>query len=238
MKKKSLSGYLKDYMMVLVLIALLAIFGILCPVIVGRPFLTVTNLLNILGQNAYMVILGVGITFIMLGGAMDLSTGYLISTVGIAMALINQNSNFAVTLVCGILLAVLLSGFNGVVYSWLKVFPFIITLATQYILNGATYLLSGGLSKTYRDLSDGFEILGGYNIPLGFGYLKSGVVVMIVMVIIGSFILNKTYFGRNVYALGSNPDAVALRCVCGKNADFNFRLGRLLLRCSSGGQYR
>ena len=115
MKKKSLSVYLKNYMMVLVLIALLVVFGILCPIFVGRPFLTVKNLLNILGQNAYMVILGVGITFIMLGGAMDLSTGYLISTVGIAMALINQNSNFAVTLVCGILLAVLLSAFNGVV---------------------------------------------------------------------------------------------------------------------------
>lgn len=210
MKKKSLSSYLKDYMMVLVLVALLAVFGILCPAVVGRPFLKADNLLNILGQNAYMVILGVGITFIMLGGAMDLSTGYLISTVGIAMALINQNSNFAVTLVCGILLAVLLSAFNGVVYSWLKVFPFIITLATQYILNGATYLLSGGLSKTYRDLSEGFKILGGYNINLGFGSLKSGVIVMIVMVAIGSFILNKTYFGRNVYALGSNPDAVAL----------------------------
>lgn len=210
MKKKSLSVYLKNYMMVLVLIALLVVFGILCPIFVGRPFLTVKNLLNILGQNAYMVILGVGITFIMLGGAMDLSTGYLISTVGIAMALINQNSNFAVTLVCGVLLAVLLSAFNGVVYSWLRVFPFIITLATQYILNGATYLLSGGLSKTYRGLSEGFEILGGYNIPVGVGYLKSGVIVMVLMVLVGSFILNKTYFGRNVYALGSNPDAVAL----------------------------
>ena len=164
MKKKSISTYLKDYMMVLVLIALLAVFGVLCPILVGRPFLTMPNLLNVLGQNAYMVILGVGITFIMLGGAMDLSTGYLISTVGIAMALINQNSNFAVTMICGILLAVLLSTFNGLVYSWLKVFPFIITLATQYILNGATYLLSGGMTNTYRDLSDGFKILGGYNI--------------------------------------------------------------------------
>ncbi len=210
MKKKSISTYLKDYMMVLVLIALLAVFGMLCPILVGRPFLTMPNLLNVLGQNAYMVILGVGITFIMLGGAMDLSTGYLISTVGIAMALINQHSNFAVTMICGILLAVLLSTFNGLVYSWLKVFPFIITLATQYILNGATYLLSGGMTNTYRDLSDGFKILGGYNIPLLGGSLKSGVLVMILMVAVGSFILNKTYLGRNIYALGSNPDAVAL----------------------------
>ncbi len=209
--KKTFSSYLKDYMMIIVLVALLALFGILCPVVVGRSFLSAGNLLNILGQNAYMVILGVGITFIMLGGGMDLSTGFLISTVGISMALMDgAGLPFIVTLICGILLAVILSGFNGAIYSWLKVFPFIITLATQYMLNGATYLLSGGLSKTYRNLSEGFTILGGFNINVGFGYLKSGVIVMIIMVALGSFILNKTYFGRNVYALGSNPEAVAL----------------------------
>ena len=56
-----------------------------------------------------------------------------------------------------------------------------------------------------------FKFFGGANIPFfGNSYLKSGVIVMIVMVVIGSLILNKTHFGRNVYALGSNPDAVAL----------------------------
>ena len=89
-----------------------------------------------------------GITFIMLGGGMDLSTGFLISTVGMAMALIEGSSNVVVAVICGILLAVLLSAFNGVMYSWLKVFPFIITLGTQYILNGVTYLLTDGISKT------------------------------------------------------------------------------------------
>ncbi len=211
MKKKSFMSYLQEYMMVIVLILVVAVFGILCPIKTGRSFVSVANLLNILGQNAYLLVIGVGITFIMLGGAMDLSTGFLLSTVGISMALINQSANGFVAVLCGILLAVLLSAFNGAVYSWLKVFPFIITLATQYILNGATYLLSGGTSKTYRDMSSIFNILGGYNIPLWGGYtLKSGVIVAIVMVALGSFILNKTYFGRNVYALGSNPEAVSL----------------------------
>ncbi len=210
MKKKSISSFIKNQMMLIVLIVLLLVFGVLCKVITGRNFLSLANLLNILGQNAYLVIIGVGITFIMLGGGMDLSTGYLVSTVGIAMALIDLSSNFAFALIGGIVLAVLLSTLNGAVYARLKVFPFIITLATQYVLNGATYLLSGGMSNTYRNLSSGFTFLGGLNIPIGSGYLKSGVIVMIIMVLIGSFILNKTYLGRNIYALGSNPDAVAL----------------------------
>jgi ribose/xylose/arabinose/galactoside ABC-type transport system permease subunit len=195
--------------MLLVLVVLLAVFSVLGPVVAHRQFFNLANLLTMLNQNAYLVILGVGITFIMLGGGMDLSTGFLISTVGVCMALLENSTNLFVALVCGILLAVLLSAFNGVMYSWLRVFPFIITLGTQYVLNGATYLLTGGISKT-NYVSTAFKLIGGLNMRIGSGALKTGVLVMIVMVIVGSFILNKTYFGRNVYALGSNPDAVAL----------------------------
>ena len=211
---KKFTDKLKDMMMILVLIVLLIAFQILCKSVTGRDFLSLANVLNILGQNAYLLIIGIGITLIMLGGGMDLSTGYLVSTVGIVMARVNLEwfggSSFFVTILVGIALAVALSAFNGAVYAWLKVFPFIITLATQYILNGATYLLSGGMTRTYQGLSDGFKLIGGYNISIGSGALKTGVLVAIGMVALGAFILNKTHFGRNVYAMGSNPDAVAL----------------------------
>ncbi len=208
---KKAGNILKEMTMVFVLIGLLIVFAILCHVVQGRNFLSLANLLNILGQNAYLLIIGVGITFIMLGGGMDLSTGYLVSTVGISMGLVNAAGlGFIPTILFGIALAVAISAFNGAIYAWLKVFPFIITLATQYVLNGATYLLTGGVSKTIRDLSGGFKILGGYNISIGSGALKTGVLVAVLMVALGSFILNKTHFGRNVYALGSNPEAVAL----------------------------
>ena len=210
MKKRSLKSFLREYVMLFVLIAVIVVFAILGPVVKDRNFLAIQNLLNILSQNSYLVILGIGITFIMLGGAMDLSTGFLISTVGILIARVDLSTNFVVSLLVGLVAAVALSAFNGVMYSWLKVFPFIITLGTQYMLNGATYLLSGGMTQTYKGLSDGYKVLGGWNIPFLGGSLKSGVIVMIIMVIIGSFILNKTHFGRNVYALGSNPEAVAL----------------------------
>ena len=212
MEKKKFKNYLQEYMMVLVLILVLIVFEILGKTMVGRNFFDITNLTTLISQKAYLVIVGVGITFIMLGGAMDLSTGYLLSTVGMVMALVdgNQSGNgtfFLLTFIVGIGLAVVLSGFNGVMYSWLAIFPFIITLASQYIFQGATYLLTGGQSKTFSKLDPAFKAIGGT--PL-FSGLKTGVIIMIVMVIAGSFILNKTHFGRNVYALGSNPDAVAL----------------------------
>ena len=217
---KKASSILKELTMVFVLIGLLIVFAVLCKVVAGRNFLSLANLLNILGQNANLLIIGVGITFIMLGGGMDLSTGFLVATVGIAMAMLNGSGlGFLPTILIGIALAVALSALNGAVYAWLKVFPFIITLATQYILNGCAFLLTGGVSKTFRELSGGFKFLGGSNVlkflsNLGVNLngvsLKSGVIVAVVMVALGSFILNKTHFGRNVYALGSNPEAVAL----------------------------
>ena len=215
MQKKKFKDYLQEYMMILVLIVLLAVFEILCFIITDRNFLSISNIMNILGQNSYLVITGVGITFIMLGGAMDLSTGYILSTIGVVMAIIDGgdsgkgNTFFLLTLIAGLALAVVLSGFNGLMYSWLAVFPFVITLATQYIFNGATYLVAGGQQHTYKKLSSWFEHLGGDSISW-LGGMKTGVILMIIMVIIGSIILNKTHFGRNVYALGSNPDAVAL----------------------------
>ena len=110
--KKSFSSYVKDYLMLAVLVALIILFSILGPAMANRAFFNFSNLLTMLNQNAYLVILGVGITFIMLGGGMDLSTGYLISTVGVAMALIETSSNVVVAIICGILLAVLLSAFQ------------------------------------------------------------------------------------------------------------------------------
>ncbi len=216
MQKKKFKDYLHEYIMILVLIILLVVFEVLCLIVTKRNFLDISNIMNILGQNAYLIITGIGITFIMLGGAMDLSTGYILSTVGVVMAIIDggdkgtgHNTFFLLTLLAGVALAVILSGFNGVMYSWLAVFPFVITLATQYIFNGATYLVAGGQQHTYKKLSVWFKYLGGQRINW-LGGLSTGVIVMIILVIIGSIILNKTHFGRNVYALGSNPDAVAL----------------------------
>ena len=212
MQKKSFKDYFQEYIMVLVLILVLVIFEILGYTMANRNFFDISNLTTLISQKAYLVIVGVGITFIMLGGAMDLSTGYLLSTVGMVMALIDGNAKgegtfFLLTFLAGIVLAILLSAFNGLMYSWLAVFPFIITLGSQYLFQGATYLLTGGQSKVFSKLDPAFKAFGGSPIVSS---LRTSVIVMIIMVVIGSFILNKTHFGRNVYALGSNPDAVAL----------------------------
>ena len=229
--KKSFSSYLKDYLMLLVLVVLIALFSILGPAYAGRSFFNFPNLLTMLNQNAYLVILGVGITFIMLGGGMDLSTGFLISTVGMAMALIEGSSNVVVAVICGILLAVLLSAFNGVMYSWLKVFPFIITLGTQYILNGVTYLLTDGISKTtyVSSLQYPHWIRRTENRRAGDDCSGIG----------GLVYSEQNLFWTECLCTRLQPGCGGtVRRIGCKNADFNFCIGRRILRHWSGGQCR
>jgi ribose transport system permease protein len=209
MKNKTIGMILREYTMYIVLLVLIIVFALAT----NWTFLSPQNLINVINQNVYLLIVGVGITFIMLAGGMDLSIGYQISTVAVVMGMMAKaGSNTAAIIVVGFVLSILLGTINGAIYARLKVFPFMITLATQYVLNGVTYLLSN--SKTFRAFPNAFKFLGGYNLSFGSGEgaitFPVGILVMILIICLGSFILNKTYFGRNIYALGSNPDAVVL----------------------------
>lgn len=208
-EKRSFSAWLQDYVMYIVVIVLVIIFAIAT----RGTFLRPQNLINIVNQNVYLLVIGVGITFIMLSGAMDLSIGYQVSTIAVTMGLLAKyDVHWLLILIVGIALGLLLGIINGAIYAWLRVFPFIITLATQYCLHGATNLLSN--AKTFRNFSDAFKILGSYSIKFTLGDTRIifpiGILIMIFIIALGAFILNRTYFGRNIYALGSNPDAVAL----------------------------
>ena len=222
---------LQDYLMYVVLLVLIIFFSV-----TTKNFLSIQNLLNIVNANAYLIIVGVGVTFIMLGGAMDLSIGYIMSTTAVVLGVMAKNGiPTPVLLLTGIVLAVALSTFNGVMYAWLQVFPFIITLATQYVLYGATFLISD--SKTFKDFDDAFRFMGKGSISIGGVRFYISIIVMILALALGAFILNKTYLGRNVYALGSNPDAVALsgvsvakmRIIVFAIAGFFFGLGTIVV---------
>lgn len=205
MNNRKFIDFFRDNLMLFVLIILVLVFT--C--IKGTTYLSYKNLVNVVNQNVAYLVVGVAITFIMLGGALDLSTGYQISTIAVVMGLMAKGGvSTPLILLSGIVLGVLLGMVNGVIYARLKVFPFIITLATQYVLYGVTYLLSD--SKTFRDFSDAFNFMGGYKFSLFGTKFPISIIIMAVIVLIGAFILNWTYFGRNIYALGSNPDAVAL----------------------------
>ncbi|MDR1765423.1 MAG: ABC transporter permease [Lachnospiraceae bacterium] len=209
MKGKNIRAIIRDHIMYLVLLALVAMFT----VATGGTFLKPQNVINVVNQNVYLLVVGVGITFIMLSGGLDLSIGYQISTIAVVMGILSRDgAPTAAIMAAGFALGICLGTLNGLIYARLKVFPFMITLAIQYILNGVTYLLSN--SKTFRTFDGAFKFLGGYTFALKLGggsvNFPFGIIVMAAAILAGAFILNKTYFGRHIYAMGSNPEAVVL----------------------------
>lgn len=196
------STFIKKYGNVFVIIALIIIFTLLNPV-----FLSVYNFMNIVRQIAMVGIISVGFTFVLIGGGLDLSVGAQIAFMNVCVATMITNWGFSpiISVIVGLLLTTLIGLFNGYVISKTSIPPLIATLAMQTILRGAGYLISGGYP--IYGIPNGIKYLGqGYL----FGVIPVPGLILIVIVLLGAFLLNKTYLGRHFYALGSNAEATRL----------------------------
>ncbi|TCL56258.1 ribose transport system permease protein/inositol transport system permease protein [Kineothrix alysoides] len=199
--KEKVIKILKKYTIILVLIGLILFFSIINPV-----FFSLTNFTNIFVQQSYVIIAAIGLAFVMISGGMDLSVGYQMSLVGVITAVSMMWLNLPVlfSVLIGLAMGVLLGIINGVAAVKLKVHPLIITLGTMTIFQGTSYIISN--SNPIFGLPDSFKFLGqGYVGPIPFS-----VIAMVIVAFFASFVLNKTYFGRYVYALGSNEEAAHL----------------------------
>lgn len=198
-KENKLSVILKKYVILFVLVGLVILFSCLTPY-----FLTVQNLTNVFVQQSYVIVAAVGLAFVMIAGGMDLSMGWQMSLIGVTTAVLMKNVGLPVwlSLICCGILGVLLGLFNGVMAVTLKVHPLIVTLGTQTIFQGLSYTIAN--QSVILNLPPSYKFIGqGYL----FDWIPVSVIIMIVVVAVASFILNKTYIGRYIYAVGSNSDA-------------------------------
>lgn len=200
------------------LIVLVVVFAVLAP-----EFLTPGNLIILTKQVAINAILGIGMTFVILGGGIDLSVGSIVGLCGmIAGWLISEGlvlPMFGIAVFFDVWIVVLLTlllgvgvgALNGLVVTRFGVTPFIATLGTLYVARGAALLLSGG--ATFPNLV-GHPSLGNTGFPaLGssaFLGLPYPIWVMLVLAAVGAFVARMTPFGRQVYAVGGNERAAAL----------------------------
>jgi Ribose/xylose/arabinose/galactoside ABC-type transport systems, permease components len=208
--------------MVAVLIVLLLFFTIYTKGNFFSPF----NITNIINQSCYLIVASLGMLFVMLVGGMDLSIGYQISLYSVICGLLMRDYGWGtlqVALIC-MLLGVVMGYVNGLLSEKLHVFSLIITLATAYSLRGISSILSH--SETIRGFPDSFSVIGsdrifsfqlGSNPIVGTGSVTWAMLITAVIVIVVSFILNKTYFGRYIYGIGGNAEAMRL---AGVNVQF------------------
>ncbi|GHV42141.1 sugar ABC transporter permease [Spirochaetia bacterium] len=198
---KDISGILNRYVLVLVLVLCVVVFSLIRPV-----FLSPGNLVNILLQNSYLVIATVGVALIMISGGTDLSVSYEIALSGVLMAIAMMwwKLPIGVAVVLGIVISIIASTINGLLSIKLNIHPMMTTLATMMVFQGIVYIITG--SQSIYNLPSGFKFLGqGFVGPVPFSFI-----IMVIMVALASFLLNKTYLGRYTYAIGSNADASRL----------------------------
>jgi len=180
-------------------------------VFVNENFLTVNNLVNVATRAAFTAIIGVGATFVISAGGLDLSVGAMTAFVASLMIMFLNTGIIAdplTMLLAGVAVALLLGAAcglgNGLIITVGRIEPFIATLGTMGVLRGLTTYLSQGGSITLQN----DDIANLYH-PVYFGSLL-GIPVPIIFIVatalVGAFILHRTPYGRHVIAVGSSED--------------------------------
>jgi len=199
--KTSKLALLKKYVTVIILILIVAYFGIS-----DKKFMTVMNWISILRQVSMLGIISVGMGCCMLVGDIDLSCGVIEGFGGVICVLLLANAGLPTGL--GFILTLILCACVGTLTGFIVVktgMPALIgTLGMRYIIYGSAYLLSGG-TPVYG-LTDFQKKIGQGSI----GALPIPVFILFVFFILGYILLNKTYIGRYMFAIGSNAESTRL----------------------------
>ncbi|WP_449276973.1 ABC transporter permease [Leucobacter sp. GX24907] len=199
-KKFSLGEVAIEYAVLILLAIVLVALAILSP-----SFFTFGNIVNILNQNAPLVIIAAAGTFVIISGNFDLSTGAMFSVAGVVSAwLAVTTENVWLALLAAPVVGLVLGAFNGVVITRLRVHSFLATLASSMIFTTIAVLITGGSLITVT--TPGFTSLGRDRV----GGIFIAVFVMIAVVAAFWFLLSRTVFGRHVYAVGGNAEAAEL----------------------------
>lgn len=220
MNKKKLSSYVQEFGVLIALFALIIVIGIISP-----EFRTVDNFLSLLRQSSINGFIAFGMTCVILTGGIDLSVG---SVLALTSAFCAYFLTHGVPAGAAMLLALVIGVGFGVISGTLvtagRLQPFIATLITQIVFRGFTMIFTEG--KPISNLGDSFlfKFLGKGNL---FG-IPFPVILFIIAFVVIWFVLEKTTFGRRLYATGSNASAAKL-------AGVNINKTKLYAYAISGG---
>ena len=220
-------NFLKQNAIYFVLLILLII------IIAQDPsFLSLRNFSNILTQSSVRLIIALGVAGLIVTQGTDLSAGRQVGLAAVISATLlqamdNMNKVFpnlaempipvVVLIICGI--GAIIGLFNGFVIAYLNVTPFIATMGTMIIIYGINSLYYDavgsspieGFSGSFSDFAQGFFRIGGFKLSYITIYAAIATVIMWIL-------WNKTRFGKNVFAIGGNPEAAK---VSGVNVAMN-----------------
>lgn len=190
----------KSYL-ILVLLVIIILGALVSP-----DFLSARNASNVIAYSAIIAILAVGQFFVILTGGIDLSVGSILAMSTVVSALtLNTGMPAGLAVISTLGICALAGLINGVMVVWLRIPPFIATLAMLSIVKGFSYIIQ---STSLIQISNTAFIQAFSNgVTLG---LRNPVLIFIVVTLIAAFVTKFTTIGRRLYAIGGNPEAARL----------------------------
>lgn len=183
---------------------------VLLGTLINSNFMAANNILNVITRSAFIAIIGVGATFVIATGGLDLSVGSMMAFVtGIMIMAMNAMAPslgpwaIPVGALVAVLVGMLCGLMNGLIITVGRIEPFIVTLGTMGIFRAfITYMTDGGSLSIDRSLRSAYR-------PVYFGDFLGvpyPVLITLIVALIGAFILYRTKYGRRVTAVGSNSE--------------------------------
>jgi rhamnose transport system permease protein len=172
-------------------------------------FLTLENLEDLITNTAILGILSIGMMMVLLTRGIDLSIGATLALSGMISALFvsaNPNIHPLVAILLGILVGIICGMILGFLIAFIGILPIIASLGMMYAYRGITYWSSNGEWVSAHQMPDSFKKIATSNI-LGINTL---IFIAIIIFIIAAYFLNHTRTGRQIYAIGSNPDSAKI----------------------------
>lgn len=169
-------------------------------------FLTMNNIMGVSRSFSITAIMAIGMTMVIITGGIDLSVGSVMGLSSLMTALsFQQGYPLFVAVMIGLLVGFTAGLINGLLITKVNLPPFIATLGTLSIGRGLIYVITKGFPIT-PDVPESYSFIGqGY-----LGFVPLPVVAMLILMLIFTIVMNKTRFGRHVYAIGGNEIAAKL----------------------------
>ncbi|WP_174999273.1 galactofuranose ABC transporter, permease protein YjfF [Rugamonas aquatica] len=198
------SPYFTSLVTVVLLAVLLAAGGVAYP-----GFLSLQVLFNLLIDNAFLLVIAVGMSFVILSGGIDLSVGSVLALTTMISAWLLQSWHLPPLLVIAIALA-LGAGFGaamGAMIHYFKLQPFIVTLAGMFLARGLCYLISIN-SITIDDPL--YVAMSQTQLPVLGGFISPGALIALLTLAAAVYVAHCTPFGRAIYAVGGSEQSALM----------------------------
>ncbi|MBQ2626729.1 MAG: ABC transporter permease [Eubacterium sp.] len=200
MKKSKISQFTDKFGMLIILILLVIVISILHP-----SFLSASNFSNVLKQIAVYVIIGYGVTFIIITTGIDLGLGSYMALGGVLAALCARGTLPGIVgMLVATLIGLAIGLINGLVISITKIPPFICTLGMTTITRGAALLITNG--KPVSQLNKSFCWFGSGVV----GFIPTPIIWLIIFTVISWILMDHMKFGQYARAIGGNERAAVI----------------------------